>query len=88
MEEKEYTIDLADMAKLLYENRKPIIKMTGIFVGTVSVFLLIALFFFPKYTSEATLRIKQERGSSSLAAVMAGFTGGFLGKIRCRWKVT
>ena len=78
MEEKEYTIDILDMLKLLFENRKPIIKMTGIFVGIVSVFLIIALIFFPKYQSEALLRIKQERGSSSLAATMAGFSGGFL----------
>lgn len=78
MEEKEFTIDLVDMAKLLYENRKPIIKMTGIFVSIVSFFLIIVAVFFPKYDSEALLRIKQERGGSSLAATMAGFTGGFL----------
>lgn len=78
MEEKEYTIDLADIWKLLYENRKPIMKMTCIFVGIVSVVLLIMAIFFPKYESEAMLRIKQERGGSSLAAAMAGFTGGFL----------
>lgn len=78
MEEKEYTIDLADMGKLLYENRKPILKMTGIFVGIVSVILLIWVIFFPKYQSEALLRIKQEQGGSSLAAAMAGFTGSFL----------
>lgn len=78
MDEKEYTIDLADMGKLLYENRKPIAKMTCIFVGIASVFLLIAAIFFPKYESEALLRIKQERIGSSLSATMAGFTGGFL----------
>lgn len=78
MDEKEYTIDLADMGKLLYENRKPIAKMTGIFVGIVSICLLIAAIFFPKYQSEAMLRVKQERGGSSLMAAMAGFTGGFL----------
>lgn len=78
MDEKEYTIDLADMGKLLYENRKPIAKMTCIIVGIISVVLLIMAFFFPKYQSEAMLRIKQERAGSSLAAAMAGFTGGFL----------
>ena len=78
MDEKEYTIDLADMGKLLYENRKPILKMAGIFVGIVCVVLLIMAIFFPKYESEAMLRIKQERSGSSLAAAMAGFTGNFL----------
>lgn len=78
MDEKEYTIDVADMGKLLYENRKPIVKMTCIFVGIASIFLLIMAIFFPKYQSEAMLRIKQERTGSSLAAAMAGFTGGFL----------
>lgn len=78
MEDKEYTIDLVDMAKLLIENRKPIIKITGIFAAIVSVFLVVAAVFFPKYQSETLLRIKQERGSNSLAAAMAGFTGGFL----------
>ena len=78
MDEKEYTIDLADMGKLLYENRKPIMRITGIFVGIASIVLLIMALFFPKYQSEAMLRIKQERGASSLAAAMAGFTGGFL----------
>lgn len=78
MEDKEYTIDFVEIGELLYENRKPIAKMTCIFVGIVSVFLLLAAIFFPKYESEAVLRIKQERSSSSLMAAMAGFTGGFL----------
>lgn len=78
MEDKEYSIDLVDMAKLLKENRKPIIRMTGLFIAISCVFLLIALLFFPKYQSDALLRIKQERGSSGLMAAMAGFTGGFL----------
>lgn len=78
MDEKEYTIDLADMGKLLYENRKPIAKITCIFVGIISAYLLIMAIFFPKYQSEAMLRIKQERSGSSLMAAMAGFTGGFL----------
>lgn len=78
MEDKEYTINLADIVGLLKENRKPILRMTGCFITIACVGLLIALLFFPKYQSESMLRIKQERGSSGLAAAMAGFTGGFL----------
>ena len=78
MEEKEYTIDIMEIAEILKENRKPIAKMTGIFVVIISVFLIIASIFFPKYESEALLRIKQEQSSSGLASTMAGFTGGFL----------
>ena len=78
MEDKEYTINMLDMAKLLIENRKPICRITGCFVALACVFLLIALLFFPKYDSEALLQIRQENKSGGLAAALAGFGGSFL----------
>ena len=78
MEDKEYTIDLVDMARLLKENRKPIFKITFIIVGIISCILLVLAMFFPKYDSISLLRIKQERGGGGIMAALAGYTGGFL----------
>lgn len=78
MKDREYAIDLLDMANLLKENRKPIFRITGCFMALAALYCILAFFFSPKYESEAVLRIKQERGTNSLAAAMAGFTGGFL----------
>ena len=77
-EQKEYTIDLMDMINLIKENRKPIFRITGCMFVMAVLYCILAFFFFPKFESEAVLRIKQERGGNSLAAAMAGFTGGFL----------
>lgn len=71
MEEKEYTIDLLEIAGILSENRKPIAKITGIFVALAILYLLIAS---PVYESEALLRIKQQQGLSS--SLLDAATGG------------
>ena len=78
MKYKEYDIDLVDMANLLKENRKPIFRITSCFVAVAILYCILAFFFFPKYESEAVVRVKQERGTNSLAAAFAGYTGGFL----------
>ena len=71
MEDQEYTIDLMEVADILVENRKPIVKITGSFIVLAILYLLIAS---PVYESEALLRIKQDKGLSSSLLDMA--TGG------------
>lgn len=66
------------MASILKENRKPIFKLTCIIVGFVSICLLVAAIFFPKFNSVSLLRIKQERSGGGLMTALAGYTGGFL----------
>lgn len=78
MEEKEYAIDLVDMAKLLIENKKPILRISGCFVMAAVLYIILAFLFFPKYESEALLQIRQERRGGGLAAMLAGFGGDFL----------
>ena len=69
MEDKEY-IDLMEIAEILSENRKPIAKITGVFIALAILYLLIAS---PVYESEALLRIKQQQGlGSSLLDVATG----------------
>lgn len=70
MEDQEYTIDLMEVAEIISENRKPIAKITGVFIALAILYLLIAS---PVYESEALLRIKQQQGlSSSLLDVATG----------------
>lgn len=78
MDDKEYTIDLLDMVKLLKENRKPILRLTGCFIAIAILYLITAFFLFPKYESEALLQIRQEKRGGGLAAMLAGFGGDFL----------
>ena len=59
MEDQEYTIDLLEVADIISENRKPIAKITVVFVTLAILYLLIAS---PVYESEALLRIKQQQG--------------------------
>jgi len=42
LEDQEYTIDLMEVAAILSENRKPIAKITGVFVLLAILYLLIA----------------------------------------------
>ena len=71
MEEKEYTIDLLEIASILSENRKPIARITGSFIVLAILYLLIAS---PVYESEALLRIKQQQGLST--SLLDAATGG------------
>lgn len=72
MEEKEFSIDLMEVVKILKENRKPIAKMTGCVVIVAIVFVIIAWYFFPKYESVAMLQIRQKNRGGGLAVLMAG----------------
>lgn len=76
MEEKEYTIDLMEVADILKENRKPIGKITGIFIIAGFLFWVIARIFFPTYESEAMLQIKQKQSGGGMMAALMGGTGG------------
>ena len=70
MEDQEYTIDLLEVADIVSENRKPIAKITGIFIVLAILYLFIAS---PVYESEALLRIKQQQGlGQSLLDVATG----------------
>ena len=70
MEDQEYTIDLMEVADIISENRKPIAKITGVFIALAILYLLIAS---PVYESEALLRIKQQQGlGQSLLDVATG----------------
>ena len=71
MEDQEYTIDLMEVAAILSENRKPIAKITGVFIALAIIYLLIAA---PVYESEALLRIKQDKGLGS--SLLDAATGG------------
>ena len=71
MEDQEYTIDLMEVAEILSENRKPIAKITGVFIALAILYLLIAS---PVYESEALLRIKQQQGLGS--SLLDAATGG------------
>lgn len=57
MDEKKYNIDLAEMAEVLQENRKPITRMTGCVIIAGIVYLMIAWYLFPRYESVAKLQI-------------------------------
>ena len=70
MEDQEYTIDLMEVVDIISENRKPIAKITGVFIALAILYLLIAS---PVYESEALLRIKQQQGlGQSLLDVATG----------------
>ncbi len=71
MEEQEYTIDLMEIAEIISENRKPIAKITGVFIVLAILYLLIAS---PVYESQALLRIKQQQGLGS--SLLDAATGG------------
>lgn len=71
MEDQEYTIDLMEVAEIVSENRKPIAKITGVFIALAILYLLIAS---PVYESEALLRIKQQQGLGS--SLLDAATGG------------
>ena len=71
MEDQEYTIDLMEIAAILSENRKPIAKITGVFIALALLYLLIAT---PVYESEALLRIKQQQGLGK--SLLDAATGG------------
>ena len=76
MEDKEYTIDLMEIADIISENRKPIAKITGVFILLAILYLLIAN---PVYESTALLRIKQQQG---LGSSLLDATGGNIGSQR------
>lgn len=69
--DQEYTIDLMEVAEIISENRKPIAKITGVFIALAILYLLIAS---PVYESEALLRIKQQQGLGS--SLLDAATGG------------
>ena len=71
MEDQEYTIDLMEVAEIISENRKPIAKITCLFVALAILYLLVAT---PVYESEALLRIKQQQGIGS--SLLDAATGG------------
>lgn len=72
MDEKEYTIDLVEIAEILKENCKPIAKITVLAIGAGLVFLLLAWNFFSTYESEAMLQIRQSSRGGGLAALLGG----------------
>ena len=69
--DQEYTIDLMEVAEIISENRKPIAKITGVFIALAILYLLIAS---PVYESEALLRIKQDQGLGR--SLLDAATGG------------
>ena len=71
MEDKEYSIDLMEIVNIISENRKPIAKITGLFLIMAILYLLIRQ---PVYVSEALLRIKQDQGLSR--SLLDTVTGG------------
>ena len=71
MEDQEYTIDLLEVAEIISENRKPIAKITCVFIALAVLYLFIAS---PVYESEALLRIKQQQGIGS--SLLDAATGG------------
>jgi len=71
LEDQEYTIDLMEVAEIISENRKPIAKITCLFVALAILYLLVAT---PVYESEALLRIKQQQGIGS--SLLDAATGG------------
>ena len=71
IQDQEYTIDLMEIAEIISENRKPIAKITGVFIALAVLYLLIAS---PVYESEALLRIKQDKGLGS--SLLDAATGG------------
>lgn len=71
MEDQEYTIDLMEVTEIISENRKPIAKITCLFVALAILYLLVAS---PVYESEALLRIKQQQGLGS--SLLDAATGG------------
>ena len=78
MNDQEYTIDLADIAEALKENRKPIARITGLAIVAGLIFLLLAWFLFPTYESKAMLQIKQKGGSGGMTALLGGRASDFL----------
>ncbi len=71
MEEQEYTIDLMEIADIIIENRKPIAKITSIFIALAILYLIVAS---PVYESTALLRIKQQQGLGT--SLLDAATGG------------
>ena len=71
MEDQEYTIDLMEVAEIISENRKPIAKITSVFIALAILYLFTTS---PVYESEALLRIKQQQGLSS--SLLDAATGG------------
>ena len=71
MEDQEYTIDLMEVADIISENRRPIAKITCVFIALAVLYLFIAS---PVYESEALLRIKQQQGLGS--SLLDAATGG------------
>ncbi len=78
MEDKEYTINLLEVASILKNNIKPIVKITAMFIVAGILFVIIASSFFPRFKSDAVLQIKQGKGSG-VAAMLAGLGGGVFG---------
>lgn len=77
MDDKEYTIDLLEVAEILKENHKPIGKIT---VGCIIAAILYLLIASPVYESVATLQIKQQSKGGGMLAALAGLGGAdFLG---------
>ncbi len=77
MEDQEYTIDLMEVAEIISENRKPIAKITGMFIVLAILYLFIAS---PVYESTALLRIKQQQGLGQ--SLLDAATGGNVSMIQ------
>lgn len=78
MEEKEYIIDLVEVAEIVKENCKPIVRIT---CGCIIIALLYLLIATPVYESEAVLQVKQKSGGTGMMmSALAGMGGAdFLG---------
>lgn len=71
MEEQEYTINIMEIVDIIVDNRKPIAKITFVFIILAVLYLFMAS---PVYESEALLRIKQQQGLGS--SLLDATTGG------------
>ncbi len=69
--EENFEIDLLEVWDIILANRRPIAKITGVFVALAVLYLLIAS---PVYESKALLQIKQEQGLGS--SLLDAATGG------------
>ena len=74
MEEKEYTIDLMEIARVIFKNSKSIAKITAGFIALAVLYLLIAT---PIYESTALLQISAQKGlgGSLLDSMVGGGSG-------------
>ena len=83
MEDQEYTIDLMEVAEIISENRKPIAKITGVFIALA---ILYAWFFPFGHIDENTSTLEMTAwGAVYLFCVLVNFWLSY--RLFCRQQV-